>query len=114
MQTAADIHNVKSEAEYLAWHIEFCARNRATGLTDVRPHRVESVLTAYINHGRWVVDCECGAGNAVHPEWMIACCGSCGAIHSGIVFPTTDDVAVVVGTSEVIDAAAKLLASGGA
>lgn len=34
----------------------------------------EDVLVPYINHGRWVADCPCGAGIAINPLWSTAAC----------------------------------------
>ena len=53
-------------------------------------HRVEvhdsGRLVADINYGAWLVDCECGAGNATGPDWKIALCFTCGAVHK-VSFP---------------------------
>lgn len=42
---------------------------------------------AYVNHGRWLVQCSCGNGAFTHPEWRVACCAECGAVFRGVVFP---------------------------
>lgn len=35
-------------------------------------------VAAYINHGRWVIDCpNCASGAIVHPEWATTVCGEC-------------------------------------
>ena len=36
------------------------------------------VVSAYINHERWVADCPCGAGMAVDGGWAFAYCLGCG------------------------------------
>lgn len=71
-------HRVTSPEHYVDW-----ARTAHVGLggkaSDVR----ESGLTldAYVSDGRWVVQCPCGNGPSAHPEWKIAVCVECGAIH---------------------------------
>jgi len=40
-------------------------------------------LVAYVNHGRWVVDCpDCGNGMYVHPDHLVWCC-NCGNRSAG-------------------------------
>jgi hypothetical protein len=34
-------------------------------------------IRAYVNHGRWLADCVCGAGVAVDPAWDRAYCYDC-------------------------------------
>lgn len=46
-----------------------------------------AALSAWINHGRWVATCLCGAGLALHPEWSWAGCLDCGATYAHIEFP---------------------------
>ncbi len=92
MQTPKDVHNVNSAAEYLAWFRKFLAGKRAAGASVVE-FESSVQLVAYVNHGRWIVDCECGAGNSVDPSWSVACCVGCGAIHRDLVFPA--DVSAV-------------------
>jgi hypothetical protein len=43
--------------------------------------------TAYINHGRWVVDCQCKGAGLTSRIMKIACCFDCGAVYTQIVFP---------------------------
>lgn len=38
----------------------------------------DGVFIARIEHGRWIADCPCGSGVAVHPEWPSAGCLECG------------------------------------
>lgn len=79
-------HLVKTPQEYLEAQAVFIRRRQEAGAR-YEVHEVLLPLSARIDHNTWVVDCECGAGNAVDPEWPIACCFGCGAIHRGIVFP---------------------------
>lgn len=34
---------------------------------------------ARVNHGRWVIDCDCGNCPSAHPEWELAICPNCGS-----------------------------------
>jgi len=71
-------HRVYSPAEYVAR-----AKVVIVGLGG-RPDMVrESGLTlpAFVSDGRWVVQCACGNGPSAHPDWRIAVCFECGAIH---------------------------------
>lgn len=47
-------------------------------------------LKAGIDCGRWVVDCECGGGIALHPDWQIAACFLCGKSWSKVEFPSKE------------------------
>ena len=42
---------------------------------------------AYINHGRWVIDCECHGGGLTSPEFGISCCFDCGSVYKTVTFP---------------------------
>lgn len=42
---------------------------------------------AYVNWGRWVIDCDCGAGNAVDVTTRMAACLSCGLVHHAVRLP---------------------------
>lgn len=44
-------------------------------------------LKAAIDCGRWVVDCQCGSGIALHPRWQIAACFLCGRSWWQVEFP---------------------------
>ncbi len=47
----------------------------------------QTTFVARIEHGRWLADCPCGAGLAVHPEWSEAGCLECGR-WGGVAVPT--------------------------
>ncbi len=51
------------------------------------PHTVSSPVRAYVNHNRWLIACECGAGNYADPTMATAYCLGCGAVHTSVVFP---------------------------
>lgn len=73
--------------EYLAAHRRFIGRKVSAGLR-VRVHESLVLRQARVHVNQWIIDCECGAGNAVDPRWGgIACCFGCGAIHRNILFP---------------------------
>jgi hypothetical protein len=48
---------------------------------------VDESVTAYINHGRWVVNCECNGAGLTSPDFKISCCFDCGRRYVNIVFP---------------------------
>lgn len=79
-------HHVQSVEAYRAAHTAFVARRAAQGAR-YAVHDSPEPLTARIDANTWLVDCECGAGNATDPEWGIACCFGCGAVHETITFP---------------------------
>ena len=74
-----------AEEAYRREHRAAISRMRTHGIP-AREHESAIVLAAYVNHGRWVVDCECGAGNA--PLSDVARCFGCGAVHS-VTYPRT-------------------------
>ena len=43
--------------------------------------------TAYINHGRWVIDCQCTGAGLTSRTMNISCCFDCGAVYTTIIFP---------------------------
>ena len=86
MLTPIEIHRVTSPRAYRDLCAAVMAKRRKAGL-DGRVVAIADPVTAYVNHGRWVIDCDCGAGNSVHPDWKLACCLECGAIRTNIVFP---------------------------
>jgi hypothetical protein len=45
-------------------------------------------LKAGIDCGRWVVNCECGSGIALHPDWQFAACLLCGRSWAAVEFPS--------------------------
>ena len=48
---------------------------------------IEEPVEAYINHGRWVVDCECNGAGFTSPAFKFSCCFDCGRRYMNIVFP---------------------------
>lgn len=85
-------HGVATATAYEQQQASAIARLRESGAR-FAVHDVRAPLVAFVSANSWVVNCECGAGNAVDPVWGIACCFGCGAIHRSVVFP--GDVAAV-------------------
>lgn len=79
-------HRVRSVEEYRRAQAAFIAKQAQSGAR-VAVHDSPAPLVARIDANTWLIDCECGAGNATHPDWALACCFGCGAIHTAIVFP---------------------------
>lgn len=49
---------------------------------------VTTDVVAYINHGRWVVDCVCNGAGFTSPEFKVSCCFDCGRMYTSVIFPT--------------------------
>lgn len=75
---------------HIAWgHRE---KPRDEALRADRWDDLEHALHAEINHGRWVVQCECGEAQLTHPDDPWFMCGTCANEHKGwswrlVVFP---------------------------
>jgi hypothetical protein len=87
--TPREHHNVQTVAEYRARHAAFLGERRQRGAR-YAVHEVDTPIAARIDAGTWLIDCDCGAGNATDPEWGLACCFGCGAVHTRVEFPTPD------------------------
>jgi hypothetical protein len=48
---------------------------------------IASDVYAYINQGRWVVDCVCNGAGLTSPEFGVTCCFDCGRVYTSVVFP---------------------------
>jgi len=48
---------------------------------------VTDPIDAYINHGRWVINCECNGGGLTSPMFKVSCCFDCGRRYVNIIFP---------------------------
>lgn len=82
-----ELHSVRSADEYRAAHARQIAARRSKGHR-VSVHEVSAPKVARVDYeSGWIIDCECGAGNSTDPEWRIACCLSCGAIHRHVIVP---------------------------
>jgi len=49
---------------------------------------VKGEILAYINQGRWVVNCDCNGGCLTSPKFGLACCFDCGRVFRNVGFPT--------------------------
>jgi len=79
-------HMVRTPDEYQQAQAKFIAQRQEKGAR-YEIHQVDTPVNARVDHNTWVVDCECGAGNAVDPTWPAAYCFGCGAIHNNVVWP---------------------------
>lgn len=50
-------------------------------------YEIDTPRDAYINHGRWVVDCECNGAGLTSREFGLTCCFDCGRVYTEIIFP---------------------------
>ena len=78
----------QTPAGYLQAHRAAIGKLRAAG-SRAEVHESPVVLAARVDGNEWLVQCECGAGNLVTPEWVpvFACCFGCGAIHRHVIVP---------------------------
>lgn len=53
-------------------------------------------LKAGLDCGRWVVNCKCGSGIALHPQWQFAGCFLCGRSWDKVEFPSDEFLAKVI------------------
>ena len=85
-----DVSSALAAAESLAAFTRLAAASDLTGeqvslFTELAAYSHASVrLPGRIDHGRWVVDCECDSGNI--PLGRVARCFGCGAIHA-VTYP---------------------------
>ncbi len=84
--TAQGIYNARTPEELAVKQAQMLRKKRAAGIP-VDMHYDAHPMLASVNHGRWVIECSCGSGVGVHPEWPEARCFGCGAIYLRIVFP---------------------------
>ena len=79
IKTAIEVHQVRDAIAYELAQVAAIAKLQRYG-HEVKVHDSGKVK-ARIEGGFWISDCECKAGNAVHPEWPRARCFACGAVH---------------------------------
>lgn len=87
IKTARDVHGVRDEAQFRRFFEAAIARKVRHGQR-VQVHEVSDPVEARIDHGRWLIDCACGAGNACDASWSAACCLECGAVHTQVRYPS--------------------------
>ncbi len=53
------------------------------------PQENSQERVAYVNHGRWVVDCntDCHGAGLTSPTFNVSVCFDCGTVYTNIVFP---------------------------
>jgi hypothetical protein len=84
-------HGVTSPAAYAAKHRRDIQKKRARGWR-MEESTSHAPVTAYVDAGRWIANCPCGAGMSVEPGWPEARCFGCGTVHDAVVFPSTEEV----------------------
>ena len=85
MRDAYTTRRVRTRAQLDEHARDFLARNYGRELHDP-PHGAPP-LEAYVNWGRWVADCTCGAGILVSPRDRDAPCLECGLVQK-VDFPS--------------------------
>lgn len=88
------MHAVRDTAQYRRRHAAVMAKMRQTGRR-VTVAESREPIEARIDHGRLIVDCPCGAGNAVDADATLACCFGCGLVHLHVVLPPKKDLAAI-------------------
>jgi hypothetical protein len=64
------------------------AHRKAMGTKGQVEHEDEDQKRAYINHGRWVVDCPtCNGAGLTSRTMKVSCCFDCGSVYTKIRFP---------------------------
>jgi hypothetical protein len=86
IQQSCDMHGVRDTAQYRRRHAAAIARKSSTGQR-IRVSESTEAIEARIDHGRWIVECPCGAGNAVDVAAKIALCFGCGTAHLNVRLP---------------------------
>ena len=92
--TPRDHHNARTPEAYLEAHAAFLTKKAAHGRRE-RVHVSHVPCVARIDTGSWIIEGECGAGNATAPTWGFACCYACGAIHRAVRFPSRKTVEAI-------------------
>lgn len=95
LYTPREHHSVTTPEDYSAKHAAFIAKKAAQGQR-FAVHEVSTPMTARVDANTWLIDCDCGAGNATDPDWGVACCFGCGAIHTQVIFPADADLIAAV------------------
>lgn len=83
-----DFH-VQSPGDYNMWQLIVVTAKKGKVWSTKRQ------VVAYINHGRWIVDCAwCTRGMLTRPDWGIANCIQCGARYDQgtIAFPADENI----------------------
>ena len=73
---------VKDLESYLAVHKAMMTRAEKSLL------EVSDPIDAYVNHGRWLINCKCNGGGLTSPLFKVSCCFDCGRVYTNVVFPS--------------------------
>jgi hypothetical protein len=80
---------VRTVDDYNMWHLLIVTAKK--GKVWITHRRRE----AYINHGRWVIDCAwCQKGVLTRPDWGVANCIECGARYPAGTIAFPDDPSI--------------------
>src|SRR5215210_1407773 len=78
------VHGARSRREYIGFALAY--GDRFELFTEL--HEASATPPAYVNHGKWIVQCPCAEGTpqgpnhpAADPEWRLAICLDCGALY---------------------------------
>lgn len=77
--TARAIYGVRSPGELEVRQRQMIAKMWRHGIQIAQSTRA-TPCHAYVDAGRWLVDCECGSGVGIDPRWPEARCLGCGAV----------------------------------
>lgn len=73
--------------DMLAYGLQVITNRRALGIPTADQYDNTDPVYAFINNGRWIIRCPCGAGNAVDPDWTATVCFECSRVNRNIVYP---------------------------
>lgn len=88
IKTAIFTMRVPTASALTKRHQQALIKQRQAGI-DVAESIVDDVVQARIEHNRWILDCYCGSGVAVHPDWSEARCFGigCGRVYVNVEIP---------------------------
>jgi hypothetical protein len=87
IKTARELHSVRTPQQYREKHARAIATRAARGERVAVLETIAPLEARIDPQSGWIVDCDCGAGNATDPAWGFACCFGCGAVHVCLGFP---------------------------
>lgn len=80
---------IESQSQLLTIHAQFIegmSRRLGAHPQTGEPYSVvvdSDTRICYINHGRLLIDCPCGAGVPIDQEWKLGACFGCGRVFAG-------------------------------
>ena len=82
-----EMHHVRNSQGYESAQRAYISRAQQTG-QNVHIHvEGEDSKPVYLNHNRWLVNCDCGSGAGVDFALGLSRCFECGAVHINLVIP---------------------------